>query len=268
MRQAPWPTRRTDPPSYPGRRSVGGGGPRGAPIPSSLRGAGDAAPGDHGGSRMRFHGGHHAPVDKREASTGTRGEHTAFVAARPSSLLPSRSAGNVSWKPLQLFLSPRPPPPAAAHHRQPPPPAPLPRRGGSWEMESRAWWRLEGAAPQGLQLPECTTCSAALLLPPSRPLCLWLSSSHNLYLPTAGFVFPEPRAVGCAKRQRDFSRLLHKQSFLFKTMTDEPRVGKGWQLPEKLVTSEPSPIVGGKGCILCTFEEVSPSLPKKPPRGT
>lgn len=68
-RQAQWPTRRTDPPSYPGRRSAGEGGPRGAPIPSSLRRAGDAAPGDHGGGRMRFHGGHHAPVDRRE------GEH-------------------------------------------------------------------------------------------------------------------------------------------------------------------------------------------------
>lgn len=66
----------------------------------------------------------------KRASTGTRGDHTAFVAARPSSILPSRTAGNVSWKPLQLLLSPRPPPPAAAHHRQPPPPARPPAAWG------------------------------------------------------------------------------------------------------------------------------------------
>lgn len=53
---------RTDPPPPHGRLSAGGCGPQGAPTPSSLRRARDAAPGDPGGGRMRFHGGHHAPV--------------------------------------------------------------------------------------------------------------------------------------------------------------------------------------------------------------
>lgn len=51
-------------------------------------------------------------------------------------------------------------------------------------------------------------------------------------------------------------------------MTKHEEEGKGWQLPEKLVAYEPSPIPGGEGCILASFKEVPTSLPKKLARGT
>lgn len=51
-------------------------------------------------------------------------------------------------------------------------------------------------------------------------------------------------------------------------MTKHEEERKGCQLPEKLVACERSPIPGGEGCTLASFEEVPASLPKKLARGT
>lgn len=63
-----------DPSSRRGGRSAGRGVSRNASTPSPLPRAWDAVPGDPGGDRMRFHGGHHAPVE---------GEHRHGDARRP-----------------------------------------------------------------------------------------------------------------------------------------------------------------------------------------
>lgn len=65
-----------DPPSRRGGRSAGGGVSRNASTPSSLPGAWDAEPGDPGGGdRMRFHGGHHAPVGGEDRLGDARRSH-------------------------------------------------------------------------------------------------------------------------------------------------------------------------------------------------
>lgn len=86
-------------------------------------------------------------------------------------------------------------------------------------MESRTPWTLGKAAAQGLQVPECTIDSAALLVSPSPPLPLDFSN-HNLCPPTAGVVFPEPARLAVPERQAELNHCSAYKAVLLETMID------------------------------------------------